>query len=231
MGVDGLANFRDLGGRERTTGARTPTGVFFRAEILDRVTPDGWDALRQRGVQTIIDLRRPRERSGAIPGDLTRFAVDLDGDDPAFWAPLEADGLWCTPLYYGAHLDALPDRLREVLDAIADAPPGGILFHCGAGWDRTGLVAAMLLRAADVTPGAATEDYLVSYANADAMEALHGRPSEVEARRRILGRFDHTPESAFRAAYDALDVSAWFAHADVPHATRRAVLSWRGAIC
>ena len=53
---------------------------------------------------------------------------------------------WGTPLYYLAHLQALPDRLALVLNAIADADDGAILFHCSAGWDRTGLVAAVLLR-------------------------------------------------------------------------------------
>lgn len=228
--VDGLVNVRDLGGHERADGTRTPVGVFLRSEVLDRVTPDGWQRLRDLGVATVVDLRRPEERSGTVPADVALVTVDLDGDEQDFWAPIEADGRWGTPLYYESHLETLPHRMRAVLDAIADAPEGAVLFHCGAGWDRTGFVAAMLMKAVDASPAAATADYLVSFETAEAFEALHGRSSHVEARLRILRENDHTPESAFRAAYDAIDLDAWFEAADVAPETRTAIRTWRGAL-
>ena len=39
--VPGLVNARDLGGRTRANGERTPAGVFFRAENVDAVTEEG----------------------------------------------------------------------------------------------------------------------------------------------------------------------------------------------
>ena len=131
--VEGLANVRDLGGRERRDGSLTPEGVFFRAENLDRVTGRGWTSLREAGVRTVLDLRRPDEVTDAVPDDLTVLRVDLDGDERDFWEEFERDGRWGTPLYYAAHLRELPHRLAGVLEAIAAAPEGGILFHCGAG--------------------------------------------------------------------------------------------------
>lgn len=229
-GIDGLANARDLGGLERSDGSTTPAGVFLRAEALDRVTPRGWDALRSLGVRTAIDLRRPAERTNAVPDGIAVVGVDLDGDDPDFWAPFEADGRWGTPLYYVDHLVALPQRMRAVLDAIAAAEDGAVLFHCGGGWDRTGLVSAVVLRALDVTTDAAAADYLRSFENAAAMEALHGRPAQADVRVAVLARHGHTPESAFRAAYDSMDLDEWFAAADVAAATRIAVRTWRGAV-
>ncbi len=82
--IDGLANARDLGGLDRVDGSTTPTGVFIRAESLDRVTPSGWERLSAHGVRTVIDLRRPHERTGEIPDDVRRINVDLDGDNQAF---------------------------------------------------------------------------------------------------------------------------------------------------
>lgn len=228
--IDGLANARDLGGLERADGSTTPTGVFVRAERLDRVTRSGWEHLSAYGVRTVIDLRRPHERTGDVPDGVRRVNVDLDGDDPEFWAPLEADGRWGTPLYYRSHLEALPHRLTEVLQAIASAEEGVILFHCSAGWDRTGLLAAVLLRALDTTEAAAVTDYLASFTNAEAMAALHDRSFEVAERREILARFGHTAESAFRDAYQALDVSEWLSQADIDDATRLAVTTWRGSV-
>jgi protein-tyrosine phosphatase len=49
-----------------------------------------------------------------------------------------------------------------VLRAIADAPQGVVLFHCAAGKDRTGAIAALLLAAADVEPEEIAGDYSVS---------------------------------------------------------------------
>lgn len=228
--IDGLANARDLGGLERADGSTTPTGVFVRAERLDRVTPSGWERLLAHGVRTVIDLRRPHERTGEVPVGVERVNVDLDGDDPGFWAPLEADGRWGTPLYYRSHLEELPHRLKEVLQAIASAEEGAILFHCSAGWDRTGLIAAVLLRALDTTEDAAVADYLASFSNAEAMATLHERSFEVEERREILARFGHTADSAFRDAYQALEVEEWFGKADIDDATRLAVTTWRGSV-
>jgi len=230
LDVEGLANARDLGGLERRDGSVTPTGVFYRSDMLDRVTPAGWRALRELGVRTVVDLRRPEERAGVEPHGIEVVPADLDGDDDEFWAPYEADGRWGTPLYYLPHLTGNPHRMRAVLDAIAAAPDGAVLFHCAAGWDRTGLVSAMLLRSLEVTPEAAVADYLRSFENAQAMEALHGRPSHVPQRLGVLSGFGHTPDSAFCAAYTGIDVDAWFAAADVAPATRTAVRTWRGAV-
>ncbi|MDW4574282.1 tyrosine-protein phosphatase [Microbacterium sp. M3] len=227
LAVHGLANVRDLGGLEREDGSTTPAGVFVRAEVLDRVDAAGWDALRSHGVRTSIDLRRPEEITGSVPDDVLSLHVDLDGDERDFWAAFEADGRWGTPLYYADHLRELPHRLAAVLEAIASAPAGGILFHCGAGWDRTGLVAAVLLKATGVTEDAAAADYLASFANAESMRALHGRSFDVEERRAVLGRFGHTADSAFRAMYRQLDLHDWLRHAGVDAATERAIMTWR----
>lgn len=226
--IDGLANARDLGGLERTGGSHTPTGTFIRAEGLDRVTDAGWQRLRAHGVRTVIDLRRPSERTDSVPSDIVVRHVDLDGDERHFWQTREEDGRWGTPLYYVDHVTELPHRLAGALEEIARARTGGILFHCGAGWDRTGLLAAVLLKAVGVTEDAATQDYLASFANAEAMAVLHSRSFDVDERLAVLDRFGHTPESAFRATYHRLDVDGWLAD-HVAADAADAVRTWRGA--
>jgi protein tyrosine/serine phosphatase len=47
-----------------------------------------------------------------------------------------------------------------VLDAIEQAEPGGVLFHCVGGRDRTGLVAIALLAVAGVAPELIADDYV-----------------------------------------------------------------------
>lgn len=227
--IDGLANARDLGGLERSHGPSTPAGVLIRAEVLDRITEAGWNRLRAYGVRTVIDLRRPSERTDSVPSDIASRHIDLDGDERHFWQSREQDGQWGTPLYYVDHVTELPHRLAGALDEIARARTGGILFHCGAGWDRTGLLAAVLLKAVGVTEDAATRDYLSSFANAEGMTRLHGRSFDVDERLTVLGRLGHTPESAFRAVYRRLDIDAWLAaHLDAD--TASAIRTWRGSV-
>lgn len=229
LDIDGLANVRELGGLELGDGSRTPTGAFIRAETLDRVSDAGWDRLRAHGVRAVIDLRRPEETSGEVPADIFRQQIDLDGDERDFWASRESDGQWGTPLYYADHLAELPHRLAGVLTAIAQAPAGTVLFHCGAGWDRTGLTAAVLLKAVGATEDAAAGDYLASFDNAPAMVDLHARSFDVEERLAVLARFGHSPESAFRAMWRGLDLDEWLrAHLDAH--TVEMVTTWRGTV-
>lgn len=231
MDIAGLANARDLGGLKRSDGTLTPAGVFIRAEMPDRVDASGWDALHSYGVRTVIDLRRPDEVTGTVPPGIDHVRVDLDGDESEFWREYESDGRWGTPLYYLAHLSALPHRLGAVLTAVREADDGVVLFHCAAGWDRTGLLAAVLLRALDVTEEAAVADYLLSFANAEEMAVLHERSFDVDERLLILERFGHTPESAFREAYANLDLGQWFEDAGIDRGTRASIETWRGSVC
>jgi protein tyrosine/serine phosphatase len=69
---------------------------------------------------------------------------------------------FATPLYYRPFMDRFPDRIERVLDAVEGAPPGGVLFHCVGGRDRTGLVAIVLLAIAGVAPELIADDYALA---------------------------------------------------------------------
>src|SRR5262249_23024257 len=66
------------------------------------------------------------------------------------------EGLFC------AVLDNYGRGIAAILAAIAGAPEGVVLFHCHAGKDRTGLVAALLLALASVPYPTVPEDYALS---------------------------------------------------------------------
>ena len=69
-------------------------------------------------------------------------------------------------------------ELQRVLSVMADAPPEPLLFHCVAGKDRTGLIAALVLALADVTPAAIARDYAISEATcARATSSAMPKPS------------------------------------------------------
>jgi len=138
----------------------TRRGTLIRSEAVDRLSPAGWDALREHGVRTIVDLREDDERA-ETGGGVETIHVPLDriDEDPEFWDDWMHGPQFGTPLYYGPFVERFPERIEEVLDAIESAPPGGVLVHCVGGRDRTGLVAIAALAAVGVTPEAIADDY------------------------------------------------------------------------
>lgn len=232
--VDGLVNARDLGGLTRTDGTATPRGVFFRSENVDQVTPEGWEQLRASGVRTIVDLRQPSERArdgNARPDWVTSIQVDLDGlENTEFWNGYLDNGLVGTALYFLPHLEAMPERAGAVLSAIVTAPEGGVLFHCMGGRDRTGLIALLLLRAADADPEDIVDDYLQTVRLGDVRAASSSRKNvewEIEELCRAHGT---TTEGAFRSVVEQLDLESVLDASGLGNAERAALSSWRGAL-
>jgi protein tyrosine/serine phosphatase len=163
---DGCVNVRDLGGLPTVDGGVTRSGALVRSETVDGLSADGWRALREHGVRTIIDLREedelpaPEEWAARRDGiETVHIPLDRIADDPEFWDDWMHGPQFGTPLYYAPFVERSPDRTEQVLDAIEQAPPGGVLFHCVGGRDRTGMVAIAALAAARVDPDAIADDY------------------------------------------------------------------------
>ncbi|MPY12335.1 tyrosine-protein phosphatase, partial [Arthrobacter sp. KR32] len=50
-----------------------------------------------------------------------------------------------TPEHYRENLYRWPEKFGAIARAFVTAPPGGVVIHCAAGRDRTGMVVALLL--------------------------------------------------------------------------------------
>ncbi|RIJ47286.1 tyrosine-protein phosphatase [Clavibacter lycopersici] len=233
--IDGLVNARDLGGIRLRSGGATPTGALARCEDADLITDTGWERLRELGYRTVLDLRQPAERARDThprPDWIHVTHVDLDGldDHPDFWVPYWDTGLVGTPLYYLPHLAELPDRAGSALRAILEAPAGGVLFHCGAGRDRTGLVALLLLLAVGAEPDEIVDDYLESIRLGRERSANTGQQDLEPAIAEFLAERGTTSEAAFREAMAGIDLDRFLDAAGFADADRRALRTWRGAI-
>ena len=159
-----LNNARDLGGYPTSDGATTRWRSVLRADDVVHLTPTGLQALLDFGLRTVIDLRWPEEVA-AKPNPLTRPQIhyrhiSLLTHSQQNWG--ELSGPTTREEWNRLVLIHSRPRLKEVLQAIAAAPPGPLLFHCVAGKDRTGVIAALLLALADVTPDAIAYDYGMS---------------------------------------------------------------------
>ena len=152
------------------------SGSVFRMGRREWLTEAGWHQAYDDGVRTVIDLRNPsehglRETDPAVsPVVLAAFDVvhapTEDPDHPEFkelCSPYLND-----PACYAANARLFPDKLVAVFKAVA-AAPAGVVIHCSAGRDRSGMVAAMLQ---DLT-GAPDHEIVTGYQAA--MRAINER--------------------------------------------------------
>lgn len=155
-----MHNVRDLGGYPTPFGY-TKALRFLRSDMPKELKDPDLDFLRKEGITTIIDLRNRFER--------TDHPHPLQGQTGFFYhsCPMFADGVIpqapeeMAPAYL--RLATTPETARPVWQVIAGAPDG-VLFHCTAGKDRTGVVAALLLWMAGVSKADILADYLVTQA-------------------------------------------------------------------
>ncbi len=168
--LQGAYNVRDLGGLRTRDGRITRPGVIYRGDSLDKITPaDSKILFDKLGIGTIIDLRTKAETELTelhFPVARYRYSVLVEGrlghepfptDDPIELAKV-----------YLSNLDGGRAAVRATFDIIAANLQAGVatLFHCAAGRDRTGIMAALLLSLVGVTDGQIAVDYVQSNRNA-----------------------------------------------------------------
>ena len=163
--MEGARNIRDLGGYSTTSGTRTQWQRFLRADNQANLTDPDQSKLLDYGLETVVDLRLTREvvetpnvftDSDAVTFHHLNFLGDEDrGYDPA----PEAAGVPERIAHsYTSFLECCKENIAQIMAPLASAN-GGALFHCHAGKDRTGLVAAFLLSLAGVPAETIAADY------------------------------------------------------------------------
>lgn len=165
---DGYRNARDLGGLPTPlspTGTTLP-GRVARGPRREWLSAAGRQAAARWGVRTVVDLRNADEH-GPRPGDPDVAAAPWQGvrvvhaptEDPAHVEFMTTCGpILDSPEYWRHNARVLPRHVRGALAAVADAVPG-VLVHCHAGRDRTGLVVALTLAHAGVPPEHVATDW------------------------------------------------------------------------
>ncbi|MCP2343279.1 tyrosine-protein phosphatase [Actinomadura rupiterrae] len=163
-----LYNFRDLGGYRGDGGRTVGWERLYRSDSLGKLVPGtaDWDRFLGLGVTTVIDLRYPWEieRRGRVPHydglDYHNLSIEHRPYDQAEIDP-GAD-----PWRYlaGKFAEVAEDGVKElaaVLEVVA-AAEGPVAFHCAAGKDRTGMVAALLLSLAGVDEADILADFALT---------------------------------------------------------------------
>jgi protein tyrosine/serine phosphatase len=168
---EGLINARDSGGLTAAGGV-VREGALVRSDVLNDLTPNGVEALIEHGVRTVIDVRSANEISHAWERYPLREHDLVEYRNLPFRAPRDEaaaaavraawDGAQSREEFNRADLDFHRAGITAIVSAIADAPPGGVLVHCHAGKDRTGIVVALALAVVGVSDDEIAQDYALS---------------------------------------------------------------------
>ncbi len=230
--LSGAFNFRDLGGYPGRDGRVTRWGTIFRSDTLHELTGADVDLLVSLGLSTIIDLRTPRELERTGRGPLAdhpiRFhhlSVIREGAGEAMASPAPP-GEELSERYVW-YLDSGRTPLVTALTLLGEQSNLPVVFHCAAGKDRTGVLAALVLDILGVDDEAIVADYVVTAermplileryrsdpAFAERMESLPASRFGVEAR--TMERFLAELRSRFGGA------RSWALSSGVPETALR----------
>jgi protein-tyrosine phosphatase len=181
--LTGTVNFRDLGGHATPDGP-VRFGRVFRSDSLAHVVPSDVEHLvQERGVRTVVDLRGATEVD-AFPNQPMRDAgvtihhiplIDPAKREQA--TEIDWESMTLVDLYRFILTSAGP-QFVEALQIIAEPANHPLVFHCAAGKDRAGLIAATVLGLLRVDDEEIVADYAQTSAALEALKARANKRAE-----------------------------------------------------
>lgn len=180
--LDGVYNFRDLGGLALADGGVTTTGRLFRSDGLHRSPVEERSRLAEIGVRSVVDLRTAEEieREGRFEADgiewshaplVQRLTDFIDGAGSGAGADGSLD-LLCRHYEHMVteNAEAIGAAVELIATSVEDGPT---VFHCTAGKDRTGVMTAIILVGLGVSDQVVVDDFARSSAGVQKMVAWY----------------------------------------------------------
>jgi protein tyrosine/serine phosphatase len=192
----------------------TRFGAVVRADSIRQLTAGGWESLLAYGVRTIVDLRLESERQEDPPhppsvgivhvplGDEVGTKERADFDD---FIRRTDDVARIYEALYGGLLERFGPGIASAVCAVGRSPAGGVLVHCYAGKDRTGLVCALLLRLVGVPHDQIAADYALSATNLAPLMEEWLAETDDEAERVFRRRISTSPPEAMQSVVAELE--------------------------
>lgn len=163
--LEGTLNTRDLGGLPLASGGRTRSGKLLRSDGPMGLTDADMELLLALPLTTVVDLRQDYE----LERDPSRLAGrnDLHVLNIEVWGHVDASDdrpadRYDITAFYLAALDHAGPAFARAVTVLAEAE-GAALFHCTAGKDRTGLLAALVLETVGVDRDTVIADFALTH--------------------------------------------------------------------
>lgn len=180
--LEGVYNFRDIGGKPTLDGGWVRSGRLFRADELSRLTDADLQRLERIGITTVVDFRGVAEKDGVgfLPAAPNRLP---EGIVRALALPIDAGAIFSAEILQDvmagsasqAQLaDVMIKTYRQLLCqdeylaqfraffALLQQDNAPLVYHCSAGKDRTGVATMLILSALGVPRDIIVEDYMLS---------------------------------------------------------------------
>jgi protein-tyrosine phosphatase len=166
MRLESSFNFRQVGAE-----AGVPLRHLFRSDHLGALDEADAAQIRALGIQRVLDFRGAQERTAAACRltDVTVHSLPIEPTIVQKLTDLVAAGHHLSGGDMSAHMEDTyrgfvrhntPRFAEFFAHLLASDPP--TVFHCTAGKDRTGLAAALLLKAVGASEEQVMHDYLLT---------------------------------------------------------------------
>jgi len=169
--MQGLFNFRDLGGYYNSNGKQTCWGKLYRSSSLSRATYQDTRVLRNLGIRTVLDFRTKIERNTApsrFPTPNTYY-LPLRGNPPdVFLDKILSNKMKLGDVKVLAQgvvsflLENNSDYFIKMFDVLLDENNYPVLLECLFGSERSAIAAALILAALGVDMDQIVNDYILS---------------------------------------------------------------------
>ncbi len=162
--LQGTGNTRDLGGLP-ALGGYVRDGLIYRSGALCFATEGDIQRLSSLRLSTLLELRLDSEIQRDGP-DRLRLRDSVKHNVRLPMASSRGRGAEA----YGVYLEENRQAIRGFFELLSDPGMLPLLFHCSAGKDRTGILAALLLESLGTPRSLIMDDYLQSVRNSAGLE-------------------------------------------------------------
>ena len=167
--IDGVNNFRDLGGYTLANGKSFKQGMVYRSAkynessistLKKNITAIGLKQIEDLGIKTDIDLRKNEPDDSGIIETSGITSSPLGNDINYYNCPMYYDGSTVIEVT-NATKDAFNKaNIKKMFDYMSDASNYPMVFHCTQGKDRTGAIAYLIETLLGVSEDNKVRDYL-----------------------------------------------------------------------
>jgi protein-tyrosine phosphatase len=173
LDIDGVFNFRDIGGYHTADGRRVRTGLVYRSGALNALTDTGLAKLQELGIKLVCDLRSEDEQIAA-PNKLPQNPAPVYAHLPLLAADNRRERIMALffnrrkfsvmmpDTYTRVIIDGNAHLYGDILRRLANTDNLPTVIHCSAGKDRTGVAAMLILALLGVPEDVILADYSLS---------------------------------------------------------------------
>ena len=178
IALEGAKNFRDLGGYATATGETLAWNRLYRSDKLSELTEKDLEKIAALGIKTVIDLRSDFEvqrEADKLPAGIQTIRIPMwleewnmffkmtkEQQDSLQQAANTAKVNAMVAEGYSKFPIEFKNQSAEFLEILTKEENYPILFHCTAGTDRTGYLAALTLSILGVDRAVVEDDYALS---------------------------------------------------------------------